>query len=241
MTFFEKFNPKIKNVSIPIMKTILDRLTWDAKTNEKNTQKLLRTSVIESLGKMDDKDVQLEAQKRFRQYIKNPKSISPDIVEPILVIAAWTGNKTTHDELIEFYKKITTQEEKVRILTGLAYFKNIELIKKTLEFSLSEHVRIQDMATIMNNIGKNPHGSKILWPWLKNNWERLTEKTGKTNTVLKKILGSISEIIDESKVDDVEKFFEKNPVPGTKNTLKQELERSKIYSRFLARTKKEFC
>jgi aminopeptidase N len=240
LTFFEQFNPKIKIILINILKKVLQRLTWEPQNNEKNTQKMLRNLVLESLGKTEDSDVKLEAQHKFKQYLKNPKSISADLLVPIFITVAWNGDNTIHEELMTLYHKVETQEEKIRVLTGLAYFKNKDLIIKTLEFSLSEEVRIQNMATIIKNIGSNPFGRQILWSWLKNNWEKLTTKTKKGNTVLKKILGVISEITDESGIIEVKEFFENNPVPGTENTLKQELERAIIYSRFLKKIKNEF-
>jgi aminopeptidase N len=217
LTFFEQFNPKIKIILINILKKVLQRLTWEPQNNEKNTQKMLRNLVLESLGKTEDSDVKLEAQHKFKQYLKNPKSISADLLVPIFITVAWNGDNTIHEELMTLYHKVETQEEKIRVLTGLAYFKNKDLI-----------------------IGSNPFGRQILWSWLKNNWEKLTTKTKKGNTVLKKILGVISEITDESGIIEVKEFFENNPVPGTENTLKQELERAIIYSRFLKKIKNEF-
>jgi len=143
-------------------------------------------------------------------------------------------------ELTKLYKKAETQEEKVRLLAALSYFKDENLILETLEFVLSENVRTPNMDYIFKNIAQNPYGREILWGWLNKNWKRVTEKTGEGNTVLKKIIGTISKTTDDTMIKEVQEFFKKNPTPGTKNTLRQEIERVKIYSKFLKRIKNEF-
>ena len=56
----------------------------------------------------------------------------------------------------------------------------------------------------------------------------------------KAILGTVSKTTDDTMIKEVQEFFKKNPTPGTKNTLRQEIERVKIYSKFLKRIKNEF-
>jgi len=240
ITFFEEFNSEIRDIAINLLRNILQKLTWDPKNNEKNTQIQLRSQVIESLGKMEDKEVILEAKKKFKQYIKKPGSISADLQKPILITVAWNGDRDTYKELTRSYTKAETQEEKVRLLSALSYFKDKNLILETLEFALSDSVRTPNMDYIFKNIAQNPYGSKILWVWLKKNWKRLTKKTGEGNTVLKKIIGTVSKTTDDTMIKEVQEFFEENPTQGTKNTLLQELERVKIYSKFLKRIKNEF-
>jgi len=240
ITFFENFNSEIRDIAINFSRNVFQKLTWNPKNKEKNTQMQLRSQVIESLGKMEDKDVVLEAKKKFKQYIKKPDSISADLHEPILITVAWNGDKDTYKELTKLYKKAETQEEKVRLLSALSYFKDKNLILETLEFVLSKNVRTPNMDYVFKNIAQNPYGREILWGWLNKNWKRVTEKTGEGNTVLKKIIGTISKTTDDTMIKEVQEFFKKNPTPGTKNTLRQEIERVKIYSKFLKRIKNEF-
>jgi len=240
LTFFEGFNAEIREYATNHLRKILEMLTWDQKNHEKVTHKLLRSYAIESLGKMEDEEVVSEAKKKFKQFLKNPNSILADLLEPIFIIMAWNGDKNTHEKLTSLYKKAKTQEEKVRFLTALSYFKDKKLILKTLKFSLSDAVRTQNMDIPIVNVAENPYGKKILWLWLNENWKKLTKKAGQGNSVLKRVVKTVSQITDDSMIIEVKDFFKKNPVPGTEKTLLQALERVQIYSKFLKRMRNEF-
>ena len=86
----------------------------------------------------------------------------------------------------------------------------------------------------------NTDGKKILWPWLKKNWKKLSKKVGNGNPLFNRIVASIALVADESMKNDIKQFFKKNPTPGTERTLEQTLEKITIHSRFLERMRKEF-
>jgi len=79
--------------------TVLDRLGWDSKKHEKHTDALLRSFVITALGKLGDKEILREANKRFNKFLKNKNSLAADLQEPVFVLAAWQGDKKTYNKL----------------------------------------------------------------------------------------------------------------------------------------------
>lgn len=239
LTFFEEFNSEIKEYGQNHLRKILDRLTWEPKSGEKNTDSLLRSYAIAALGKMDDEEVIEEAQKKFKQFLKNPNSIPTDLLEPIFIVIAWRGDAKTHQQLISLYKKAKSQEEKTRLLIGLCYFKDKKLLLKTLQFSQSPEVRSQNMHIPIMRVAGNPYGKKILWPWLKQNWKKLSKKVGYGNPLLNRVVGTVSLISDDTMTSEVKNFFKKNPTPGTEKTLSQALERAQIHSQFLKRIRNE--
>lgn len=240
LTFYEDFKDEIRKYANNHLIKILQRLTWEPIDHEKNSHKLLRSYAIEFLGKMEDAEVVSEARKKFKQFLENPYSIVTDLLEPIFIVVAWNGGKNTHEELTSLYKQAKTQEEKDRFLKALSYFKDKNQILETLELSLSDAVRTQNIDIPINNIAKNPYGKKILWPWLKENWKKLTKKTGEGNYVIKRVIETVSEISDDSMIDEVKDFLKKNPTNGTEKTLSQALERAQINSKFLKRMRNEF-
>ena len=240
LTFFEDFNHEIREYGLNYLRKILERLTWKPKKGEKSTDSLLRSYSIAALGKMDDEDVIAEAEKKFQQFLKNPNSIPTDLLEPIFIVIAWHGDAQTHKKLIALYRKAKTQEEKIRFLTGLCYFKDEKLLLKTLKFSQSNEVRSQNMHIPIMRVAGNPYGKKILWPWLKQNWKKLSKKVGHGNPLLNRVVSTVSLISDDTMTSEVKNFFKKNPTPGTKNTLSQALERAQIHSKFLKRIRSEY-
>jgi tricorn protease interacting factor F2/3 len=238
--FGEDFAQEIKSYTVNYLKKILYDLGWSPKKTDKHTDAMMRGFVISTLGKLDDDEVILECKTRYRQFMKNQKTISPDLVEPICSVMAWIGTSKTHDELTRLYRNAKTMEEKLRFLGALCSFKDEKLLLKSLNFSQTSEVRSQNMQLPIMKVAANPYGKKILWPWLKKNWPKLSKKVGRGNPLFNRIVASISSIADDSMEKEIRQFFKKNPTPGTERTQEQTLERIRINSKFLKNMRKEF-
>jgi len=239
-TFNEKFSEEIKEYAVNYFGKILHNLGWDEKPSDKHTDALLRPFVISALGKMNDEDVTDEALRRYKKFLKSPGSLHPDLIEPVCSIAAWNGNSTTHSQLVKLHQNAKTMEEKLRFLGAMCSFQTPLLLIKSLNFSQTPNVRSQNMQLPIIKVAANPYGNKVLWPWLKKNWKRLSKKVGHGNPLFNRIVASISSATDDSMEKEIRQFFKNNPVPGTERTLAQTLERIRINSKFLRNMRKEF-
>jgi len=240
LTIKEKFSDEIRTYTVQFLGTIFDRLGWDSKKNEKHTDSLLRSFVITALGKLGDKEILGEANKRFNKFLKNKNSLVADLQEPVFVLAAWQGDKKTYSKLLSLYRKSTLQEEKIRFLMAMCNFKQKNLLLKTLALSLTPDVRSQNIRVPIMGISANIHGRDVLWPWLKKHWKKLIRKFGVGNPLANRIVASVGGVIDDKQERDVRNFFKRNPLPGTERIIEQTLERVRIRSKFLRRIKKEF-
>ena len=238
--FDESFADEIRGYAVSFLSRLLHKVGWEHKKSEKHTDALLRSMLISNLGKMDDEETTKEALIRYKKFLKQPKSLAPDLIEPVCSIAAWNGNSKTFSQLTQLYKKATTMEEKLRFLGAMCSFKDKELLRKTLDFSQTPNVRSQNMQLPIMKIAANPYGKQVLWPWLRKNWKRLNKKVGHGNPLFNRIVSSISGVADDSMEKEIKEFFSKNPTPGTERTQMQTLERIRISSQFLRRMRKEF-
>ncbi len=238
--FDEKFSEEIRNYAVNYFRKILFDLGWEPQKSDKHTDALLRAFVISALGKMNDEEVTEEALERYSKFLKSPRSLSPDLIEPICSIAAWNGNAKTHVQLTKLYRNAKTMEEKLRFLGAMCGFKDTKLLRKSLDFSQTSEVRSQNMQLPIMKVAANPYGDKILWSWLKKNWKKLNKKVGHGNPLFNRIVASISSVADDSMEKEIKKFFQKNPTPGTERTQTQTLERIRISSRFLRTMRQEF-
>ena len=125
---------------------------------------------------MNDDSVTDVAIEKYKKFLKSPRSLSPDLIEPICSIAAWNGNSKTFNELKKLYTNSKTMEEKLRFLGAMCGFQDKKLLAKTLDFSQTSEVRSQNMQLPIMKIAANPYGDKILWPWLKKNWKKSIRK-----------------------------------------------------------------
>ena len=238
--FDEPFAEEIRGYAVNYFRKILFNLGWEPKKSDKHTDALLRGFTISVLGKMNDDEVTDKALKRYKKFLKSPGSISPDLVEPILSIAAWNGNSKTHAELTKLYKNAKTMEEKLRFLGALCGFKDKKLLLKSLDFSQTSQVRSQNMQLPIMRVAANPYGDKVLWSWLKKNWKNINKKVGHGNPLFNRIVASITSVADDSMEKEIKTFFKNNPTLGTERTQSQTLERIRINSKFLRRMRKEF-
>lgn len=240
-TIEEPFNYEIREITHNFLKTVFEKIGWDAKKGEPHTNALLRSFVIGALGKLDDEEITAEAQKRFVQYLQNPQSLNPDIQDAVFSTVAWCGDNKTYQKMLELYKKVKTQEEKMRFLGALCSFKDEKLLQNTLDFSQTKDVRSQNMHVPIIRVASNPHGKKIFWPWLKKNWKSLHKKVGVGSPLLNRIVASISSVADSPMEKEIKQFFKTHPTPGTERTLDQTLERIRIHTSLLQRLRLEFA
>lgn len=238
--FDEKYSDEIQIYASKHLKKILANLGWNPKKTDRHTDAMLRGLAIFTLGKLDDAEVTAEAKTRYLKFLKNPTSLHPDLIEPICSVAAWNGNSATHAELIKLYRNAKTMEEKLRFLGAMCSFKDQKLLLKSLDFSQTDEVRSQNMQLPIMKVAANPYGKKILWPWLKKNWSKLSKKVGQGNPLFNRIVSSISAVADDSMEKEIRQFFKKNPTPGTERTQEQTLERIRINSKFLRAMRREF-
>ena len=238
--FDEKFVEEIRSYTVNYFRKILSNLGWEPKKSDKHTDALLRTFAIAVLGKMNDETVTDEAIKKYKKFLKSPRSLSPDLIETICSIAAWNGNSKTFAELKKLYTNAKTMEEKLRFLGAMCGFQDKKLLVKTLDFSQTSAVRSQNMQLPIMKIAGNPYGDKVLWPWLKKNWKKINKKVGHGNPLFNRIVASIAGVADDSMEKEIKLFFKNNPTPGTERTQTQTLERIRINSKFLRSMRKEF-
>ncbi len=240
LTFFEDFTDEIREYAINYFRKILSNLGWEQQKSDRHTDAFLRGFSIFALGKLGDELILEKANLKFKAFLKNPSTLHPDIREPVFSLVAWTGNAKTHSQFVTLYKNAKTMEEKLRFLGAMCYFRDEKLLIKTLQFSQTSEVRSQNMQLPIMKIAANPYGKKILWPWLKKNWNKLSKKVGYGNPLFNRIVASIALIADDSMESDIKAFFKKNPTPGTERTQTQTLEKIRIHSKFLRKMKKDF-
>ena len=235
----EGFGDEIKEFNKEYFRRIFERLGWEPRKAEKSTDALLRSSIISSIGKLGDDEILEEAQKRFANFLKSG-SLDPDLRSAVYSIVAWNGNKKTYQLLRKLYKKVATQEEKIRFLGALSNFQDKTLLSKSLQFALSKEVRSQNLFVPISKMISNPYGKELVWPWIKKNWRKIVIRFGVGNPLLNKIIGTMSTQSDIKKEQEIKRFFTKHKTAGTEMKLAQTLERIRINSNFLETTSQEF-
>ena len=234
----EPFAPAYKEFAQSVFADIVGKVGWRAAPDENHTQKLLRNLVLSQFGQYGDGATIARAQKMFAGVAARRNKIAPDLRDVVYNLAAQNGGEREHTKLLRFYKKEALHEEKNRLGGALGKFRSRTLLKKTLAFALSKHVRIQDAPGIIGSVWLNPSGRALACAFLKKNWKLLVRRYGDGHT-LARIVSLAGSFNAEQDARNIERFFRANPVPvSAKRTLQQALEQVRGNAAWLARDRK---
>lgn len=232
--------PLFRQYALGILEPMVEKVGWSKKETDEHIDILLRSLILGSAGVFGNEKVVERAQKMFQSIKKGENPVPPDLRGVVYGTVARHGEGVEHAKMIEMYKTLTLHEEKNRIGAALGYFKDKELLQKTLDFSISEYVRSQDMMRFTGIVAGNSFGREIVWKFTKKNWNFILERYGGQKD-LPYFIEPFSSFQTEKDADDIEKFFSKNPAPGAARAIEQTLERIRAKVLWVARDKKNIA
>ncbi len=217
---FEKY-------ALSVFANIGEKVGWDKKPNEDHSQSLLRSVVLGSLGKYGDENVIEIARNMFEKMLKGKLQIDSDLRGIVYATVAKYGDDKTYSDLLDLYRKSSLQEEKDRLFKSLCFFRQEDLLKRTLDFGFSFEVRTQDSYKAIYLIFANPYGKQLAWEFLKYHWDEIVKRYSGGH-LFSRFAEPIEFLTKRKNAKEVEKFFKENGAPGAERTIKQVVE--KIYS-----------
>ncbi|MDP3973793.1 MAG: M1 family metallopeptidase [Candidatus Daviesbacteria bacterium] len=214
---YESFYENFRTFGRKIYVGISTKMDWEKRSGEKHTDGLLRGMVLNMLGSFGDQKTIKKAKLLFG------KKVDPDIRGVVYNLVAENGGQSEWNNLVKMYKDEENQQEKDRLGRSLGKFKSKTLLKKTLEFAISKHVRFQNTLGIISSVWGNPEGRYLAWEFVKKNWQLLKERYAGGH-YFTRVFGPAGEFTKNSDARDIEEFVKKNPVPEAKRTIAQALE-----------------
>ncbi|OGF77731.1 hypothetical protein A3I27_03580 [Candidatus Giovannonibacteria bacterium RIFCSPLOWO2_02_FULL_43_11b] len=204
-----------------IFSVLTARLGWEKRKKEPYADSLLRNIAISQSGRYGDKEIIKEAKKRFSVHKRGKNYIHPDIRQAIYAIVAKNGGKKEYFQFLELYKNATLHEEKNRLGRNLGLFTNRKLIEKTLNFIISDKVRIQDKPGILASVWISPLGREMAWAFLKKNWKFFLKIYGHGGHLFPRIISPAESFSSKKYATDIKKFFKTHPVSSATRTVEQ--------------------
>ncbi len=205
---------------IKLFSPIFDKIGWEKIQGEAHTDTLLRSLILTKLGRSKDERVLSKAKYLFNE-MQNGLHIDPDLRATLYNLVAIFGDKKDYNTLLERYKKEALHEEKNRIGNALGEFKNTKLLCETINFSISENVRLQDSVSIISSVGSNPDGRSIWLKFIKQNWKTLLNRYGDGGHTLGRLVKAISLSAEKEHLAKFTEFFNKNKAPGAARAIEQ--------------------
>jgi puromycin-sensitive aminopeptidase len=212
-------------------------LGWFPTKGESDLVKLGRAKTLTLLGTLgQDPETIAQARKLFTQYVKNDKSVDPDLVDPITSIVAYNGGVKDYQTMWKLHKQARTPEISERNLMALGSFRDKALIDRTLKLSISPEVRTQDAPNLLGGMLGNRVSNETSWRFVEANWKAITSRFSQQS--IPHTVGHAS-FSTEAQYEMMKKFFDTHPIKAGETTIARTLERVRIAKAFRKRSADE--
>ncbi|HYF04887.1 MAG TPA: M1 family metallopeptidase [Patescibacteria group bacterium] len=232
MCFGKPYEKDLAQFNRELFAPIAKALGWQEAKNDAHVTKLLRSLVLMAMGKNGDPVTIAKAKKLF-----GSGKVNPDLRSVVYVLTAENSGRVVFEKMKVMHQKAELTEEKNRLLRGMCSFKDTALLKETLSYLFSEHVRLQDSALFFGLVAGNEFGTELAWKYLKDHYNEFLEKFGKGGHLLGRLISPFAVFTDIEFAKEFSTFFKKHGAPGAERTVTQVVE--KIYARALWKKEQE--
>jgi aminopeptidase N/puromycin-sensitive aminopeptidase len=177
----------------------------------------LRGALFEYLGRAGDPAVLAEAEEVTHALFSGQKPDDPMMADSAVMLAAATGNADMYERLVKVSRTATDPDVKEAALHAMARFDAPELVRRTLEYAVSDAVRSQDSWMLIAQLLERRQTQDEAWAFVQEHWaEVLSKSTENSGARIVEAAGSFCTVEQR---DSVVSFFAAHPVESSARTL----------------------
>jgi len=218
-----------------LFSTVYQAVGWDPVEGEGYLTAMLRALVLGRVGSYGLKEAVEEAQKRFAQHVDGTNLIPADLRSAVYATVLKNGDEDTFEKMLALFRAADLHEERVRILRVLGCVKKTELLKRVLEFSLSDEVRSQDTCFVVGGATNSRVGREMSWNFVKDKWDEFYKRYPGGFLQARLVKFATEGFASEEMAKEIEAFFVDHPAPSAERTIKQSLEMIRLQEAWLKR------
>jgi puromycin-sensitive aminopeptidase len=227
---------RLKALTLEILSPTYKRLGWEAKAGESELTKQLRGLAIAALGTTGgDNSIISEAAARYDRHIGGTAILAPDVLSAVVTVLASNGDKKRFEQFENLFKNGTSPQEQERYMHSLAMFQDSALLGQTLAKTLNGEVKGQNAPYLVRNIMLNPHGRKVGWTFVRDNWEQINKTF--PSLIMTRLVEGVTGLLDAELAKEVFAFFENYEFAGGQKTVNQHLEKLQVGLAFISKQK----
>ena len=237
----EEMNANFKAFARTLVINLARKVGWESKKTDGHLSVLLRSIIIGLLGSFchDDEDVSSEAKRRFEAFQadhNDVQSLPSDMRSSVFKIILKNGEESEYESVLAYFSEATDNAERKHVLNSLGHAPDKKLKERTMEWTTSGAVKLQDFFYAMGSVGRsNKEGREISWAFYKSNFEKLNDMIGKGSPSLMDacIVSCAGAFCSKEKADEIEGFFKENPLPKSARKISQLIESMRTNAAFL--------
>lgn len=228
-------NEKAKEMLNTISKQILTHLGHKPQPEEKLTVSTARNTAIASLVLLEDDAISTFVEDIFQASLKDETALHKDLKGVIYASAVWIDDKN-YPIIHKLYRKKEIQEEKIKLLSALGNAQDPKRIEQTLNYILTDEVRLSDYFYPIVAASVNPKARGVAYRWLVKRWKAILQKLGLVTTIyMRKTLKFIVPECAIGKEQEINQFLHERKIAGLEKTYTQVLEELEVNARFVRR------
>lgn len=227
----------MERFAVSLYGPLVAHLGWEPKAGESHLNSLLRTLANGRAAHLGDPGALKEARARFAKFCAgDERALSPDLRGGVFKAVLAHGGEAEFDKLVSIYEGAKAQELRIAVLAALGASKDPALIRRALEYNLSDKVRKQDLMYIVSSAAGNAKGRVLAWEFFQEKFETIQTMLDGSGFLLGRLLSmSTSALTSEEDARAVETFFTVRDVPALQRTVKQCVEKIRCNAGWLQR------
>ena len=183
----------------------------------------LRETLFEGLGQAKDPAVLADAASMTKQIFAGQKSADPKIADAAIALTTPAGDAAMYDRLVRVCREATDPDFKESAQHALTRFDSPELVKRTLEYALSDEVRSQDSWALIALLLERRETQDQAWAFVQQHWADMQRKATENSGA--RVVEAAGEFCSVQRRDEVASFFAAHPAEASERTLAKSLDR----------------
>ncbi|KAL9181995.1 hypothetical protein ACHAXT_012338 [Thalassiosira profunda] len=237
----EAMSANFRKLAKKIVIGLYGKVGWESKPTDGHLGVLLRGMMIGLLSTFcyDDGDVAAEAARRFGLFQQNHADMAAlpsDMRSSVFKIYLKSGGVERYEEVKSYFGQATDNAERKHVLASLGHSIDPKLKLRTLEWTLSGEIKLQDFFYPMGSVrSSSREGREIAWTFYQNNFQAIKDMIGSANPSLMDaaIVSCAGGFCSNEKAGEIEAFFKSNPVPKSSRKIQQTVENMRANAKFL--------
>jgi aminopeptidase N/puromycin-sensitive aminopeptidase len=182
----------------------------------------LRETLFEALGDARDPAVLAEAQSMAKQLFAGQKLADPTMADAAVALATANGDVDMYERLQQVSQTATDPDLKVAALHALTGFQAPALVKRTLEYAVSDDVRGQDSWILISLLLQSRETQDQAWEFVEQHWEEIERKSTAGSGA--RIVAAAGSFCTVEKRDAVSSFFQQHRVGSSRRALARSID-----------------
>jgi aminopeptidase N len=201
---------------------------WSPRAREGEHDRLRRAELLALCCLVgEDPATVREAERRSARYLRDPRSLEPNLVGPVVLAGARAGDLALHARYLALSGAAgKTPQERRRFRMALCEFRDPACTDRTLNLCLGERIPKQDLPLVLARLLDNPAARERAWTFMQRRWHELGRRI--SPQLVSRLIDATPALQGERKRREVMAFFERNPVPTAQRALRQADERFRL-------------